>query len=94
MTANEKTIIKFYTAFSNADASAMCECYHSKIEFRDPAFGLLKENDVCELWVMLGFVKHMNISDAKIAIDTLDEQLKNIVFKLISNLDSNNGDSN
>ena len=28
------------------------------------------------------------------AIDTLDEQLKNIVFKLISNLDSNNGDSN
>jgi hypothetical protein len=36
----------------------------------------------------------MNISDAKIAIDTLDEQLKNIVFKLISNLDSYNGDSN
>ena len=54
----------------------------------------LKENDVCELWVMLGFVKHMNISDAKIAIGTLDEQLKNIVFKLISNLDSNKGDSN
>ena len=54
----------------------------------------LKENDVCELWVMLGFVKHMNISDAKIAIGTLDEQFKNIVFKLISNLDSNKGDSN
>ena len=53
MTTNEKTIIKFYTAFSNADASAMCECYHSKIEFRDPPFGLLKENDVCQMWKML-----------------------------------------
>ena len=42
-----------------------------------------KENDVCELWVMLGFVKNMNISDAKIAIDTLDEQLKNIVLNLL-----------
>ena len=53
MTANEKTIIKFYTAFANADASAMCECYHSKIEFRDPAFGLFKENDVSQMWKML-----------------------------------------
>lgn len=53
MTPNEKTIIKFYTAFANADASTMCECYHSKIEFRDPVFGLLKENDVCQMWKML-----------------------------------------
>ena len=53
MNANEKTISKFYTAFANADASTMCECYHSKIEFRDPAFGLLKENDVCQMWKML-----------------------------------------
>ena len=58
----------------------------------------LKGNGVCELWVMLGFVEQMkpqmNISDAKVTIDTLDEQFKNIVFKLIRNLDSNNGDSN
>ena len=53
MNANEKTLIKFYTAFANADASTMCECYHSKIEFRDPAFGLLKEKDVCQMWKML-----------------------------------------
>ncbi|WP_158727862.1 MULTISPECIES: nuclear transport factor 2 family protein [unclassified Flavobacterium] len=53
MTPNEKTIFKFYTAFTNADASTMCECYHSKIEFRDPVFGLLKENDVCQMWKML-----------------------------------------
>jgi hypothetical protein len=42
MTPNEKTLVKFYTAFANADASAMCECYHSKIVFHDPIFGLLK----------------------------------------------------
>lgn len=53
MTPNEKTLIKFYTAFANADAAAMCECYHTDITFRDPAFGLLKGNDVCLMWKML-----------------------------------------
>ncbi|MFV5701248.1 nuclear transport factor 2 family protein [Flavobacterium sp. XS2P12] len=53
MTPNEKILIKFYTAFANADAATMCECYHPKIQFRDPVFDLLKENDVCEMWKML-----------------------------------------
>lgn len=53
MTPNENTIIKFYTAFANADASQMCECYHPNIQFRDPVFGLLKGNDVCQMWKML-----------------------------------------
>lgn len=53
MTPNEKTLIKFYSAFANADASTMCECYHSKIVFRDPVFGLLKDNNVCQMWKML-----------------------------------------
>lgn len=53
MTPNETTLIKFYTAFANADASTMCECYHSKIVFRDPIFGLLKDNNVCQMWKML-----------------------------------------
>ena len=53
MTPNEKTLIKFYNAFANADASTMCECYHSKIVFRDPIFGLLKDNNVCQMWKML-----------------------------------------
>jgi hypothetical protein len=53
MNENEKALIKFYTAFANADATAMCECYHSDIQFRDPAFGLLKGNDVCDMWKML-----------------------------------------
>jgi len=53
MTPNEKTLTKFYTAFANADALTMCECYHSKIVFRDPIFGLLKDNNVCQMWKML-----------------------------------------
>jgi hypothetical protein len=53
MTGNDKTLIKFYTAFANADAPTMCECYHKEIHFRDPVFGLLKGNDVCDMWKML-----------------------------------------
>lgn len=53
MTANENTIIKFYTAFTNADVAKMCECYHPNVQFRDPAFGLLKGNEVCQMWKML-----------------------------------------
>lgn len=53
MTQNEKTITKFYTAFANADATKMCECYHPNIQFRDPAFGLLKGKEVCQMWKML-----------------------------------------
>lgn len=53
MNANEETLIKFYTAFANADAETMCECYHAHIQFRDPVFGLLKGNDVCDMWKML-----------------------------------------
>ena len=53
MNPNEQNIIKFYSAFANADAATMCECYHSDIQFRDPVFGLLKGNDVCLMWKML-----------------------------------------
>jgi hypothetical protein len=53
MTTNEKILVNFYTAFTNADAAAMCECYSPNIQFRDPVFGLLKGNDVCKMWKML-----------------------------------------
>jgi len=53
MNPNEALIIKFYTAFANADAKTMSECYHPKIHFIDPAFGLLKENQVSKMWEML-----------------------------------------
>ena len=53
MTPNETIITKFYTAFANADADQMCACYHPNIQFRDPAFGLLKGKEVCQMWKML-----------------------------------------
>lgn len=53
MNPNEALITKFYTAFANADAKKMSECYHRKIHFIDPAFGLLKEDQVTKMWEML-----------------------------------------
>ena len=53
MNTNEQLISKFYTAFANADAKTMCECYHPNIQFQDPAFGVLKGNEVCQMWDML-----------------------------------------
>lgn len=53
MTGNENTIHKFYTAFANADATKMCECYHPNVQFSDPAFGILKGKEVCQMWKML-----------------------------------------
>ncbi|MWB96279.1 nuclear transport factor 2 family protein [Flavobacterium sp. GA093] len=53
MNANETLITKFYTAFANADAKTMSECYHPKVHFIDPAFGLIKENQVSDMWKML-----------------------------------------
>lgn len=53
MNNNELLIHKFYTAFAVADATKMCECYHRNIQFEDPAFGILKGNDACQMWKML-----------------------------------------
>lgn len=53
MNANEILITKFYTAFSKGDAKSMSECYHPKIQFKDPAFGVLKENQASKMWEML-----------------------------------------
>jgi hypothetical protein len=53
MTANEKTIVKFYSAFAKADTSMMTDCYHPDITFRDPIFGLIKGNNVSQMWKML-----------------------------------------
>lgn len=53
MNTNETTITTFYTAFTNADATQMCACYHPKVQFSDPVFGMLKENEVFKMWKML-----------------------------------------
>ncbi len=47
------------------------------------------EESVCNLWVMLTFVRDMNpqlgIPASKVTIDTLDEQIGNIALQLIRN---------
>lgn len=53
MHPNKQLIHKFYTAFQNGDALAMKQCYHPNIQFRDPAFGLLKEEQASMMWKML-----------------------------------------
>ncbi len=53
MNPNENLIVKFYTAFANTDAKTMSECYHPKVHFVDPVFGLLKEEQVSKMWEML-----------------------------------------
>lgn len=53
MNPNEALITKFYTAFANSDFKTMAACYHPKVHFIDPAFGLLKEEQVSKMWEML-----------------------------------------
>ena len=53
MNSNEVLITKFYTAFANADATTMSECYHPKVHFIDSVFGLIKEKQVSDMWKML-----------------------------------------
>jgi ketosteroid isomerase-like protein len=53
MKANQDTLTKFYTAFSNGNAIQMCECYHTDIQFQDPVFGIVKGAEVSKMWKML-----------------------------------------
>ncbi|MGL2986811.1 nuclear transport factor 2 family protein [Flavobacterium sp. RSSA_27] len=53
MHTNEQLIHKFYTAFQNNDPLTMKQCYHPDIQFRDPAFGLLKGEQANMMWKML-----------------------------------------
>jgi len=53
MNPNEEIIHKFYTAFANADSKTMIECYDTNVQFQDPVFGILKGDDVFQMWRML-----------------------------------------
>lgn len=50
---NAELITNFYTAFAKGDAEAMVDCYHTNIQFQDPAFGVLKNEDAKNMWRML-----------------------------------------
>ncbi|MFZ4704390.1 MAG: hypothetical protein ACOYMF_00140 [Bacteroidales bacterium] len=53
---------------------------------------------VCTLWVALSFVENMKpqlgLSEAKLTIDNLDEQMKKIAFELIKKSTTKKGDIN
>lgn len=53
MQTNEQVVTKFYTAFQQRDAVTMNSCYSEDIIFSDPAFGLLKGDEVRSMWTML-----------------------------------------
>jgi ketosteroid isomerase-like protein len=53
MNQNEQTMQRFYTAFSNLDATTMIDCYSDDPIFNDPVFGILQGEDVKAMWNML-----------------------------------------
>lgn len=53
MQSNAEVIHQFYTAFQQRDYKTMNECYCDDIVFSDPAFGLLRGEEVKYMWEML-----------------------------------------
>jgi hypothetical protein len=50
---NAELITTFYESFAKGDAKGMVACYHDTIQFQDPAFGVLKNEDAKSMWRML-----------------------------------------
>lgn len=53
MSVNTETIKRFYSAFQQKDHQVMNDCYANEIVFSDPAFGLLYDDGVRDMWEML-----------------------------------------
>lgn len=53
MNQHEQLIETFYSAFASKDFKTMAACYHSEVEFEDPAFGKLKGVEASKMWEML-----------------------------------------
>ncbi|MEI9910414.1 MAG: nuclear transport factor 2 family protein [Bacteroidota bacterium] len=53
MSNNRQIIEKFYSAFQKKDYQTMNDCYSDDIVFSDPAFGVLKGEEVKSMWEML-----------------------------------------
>ena len=50
---HKQLITTFYESFQQANAEGMVACYHNDIEFEDPAFGKLNDDDAKNMWRML-----------------------------------------
>ncbi|MFZ9386696.1 MAG: nuclear transport factor 2 family protein [Chitinophagaceae bacterium] len=53
MQTNAQVITDFYTAFQLRDSASMNQCYADDVVFNDPAFGLLRGDEVRAMWEML-----------------------------------------
>lgn len=53
MHPNTQTIEAFYTCFQNLDSDGMKKCYHTDVQFSDPAFPSLQGKEVGGMWAML-----------------------------------------
>ena len=53
MNSNEQLMYRFYSAFQQLDYKTMQDCYHEDAVFNDPAFGLLRGDEVRAMWEML-----------------------------------------
>ena len=53
MPTNEEVINRFYSAFQKLDYKTMNECYGDDINFSDPVFGMLRDDEVKSMWEML-----------------------------------------
>lgn len=53
MQTNADIISKFYTSFQKLDYTTMNSCYSDDVVFSDPAFGLLRGDEVKYMWEML-----------------------------------------
>lgn len=53
MQTNAEIITRFYSAFQQLDHQAMNSCYSDDIVFSDPAFVLLRGDEVRSMWEML-----------------------------------------
>lgn len=67
MSPNEQLIAKFYTAFQQKDYKTMNSCYSDDIVFFDPAFDLLRGDEVRYMWEMLC----TNAKDFSLTFDTI-----------------------
>lgn len=53
MNNNEQLITRFYTAFQKLDYKILQDCYSDDAIFNDPAFGILTDGRVKDMWEMM-----------------------------------------
>ena len=73
MNSNRQIIERFYSALQKKDYQTMNDCYSEEIVFSDPAFGVLKGEEVRAMWEMLC----KNAKDFSLTfsdIESLDEE--------------------